>query len=302
MAAEISFAISEKRRKVWAVEIDLYQKLFSVCQKYDLPIFAIGGTLLGAVRHNGFIPWDDDMDLIMLRTDYEKLCSVASNEFQKPYFFQNTYTDNFIRVHSQLRNSETTALLRWDYGAKYNRGIFIDIFVLDNWPSNIQIQKRIIKENKKLSSIIRFYNRNKSGTDATIKRALANCLFPLSHGIINLMGGSKKLFANYEKRIMKLCPQDSDYVSNVMFDDLTKDYFKKEWFSDTVMLPFMNISISCPIGFKNILEVEYGKNYMTPRMASSKHGEVFFDTEKSYKSYENLPLKNFKALFENNDL
>ena len=67
------FYVDEMRKKIWAIEIDLYLELEKVCKKHNLRFYAIGGSILGAVRHNGFIPWDDDMDVCMPREDYEKL-------------------------------------------------------------------------------------------------------------------------------------------------------------------------------------------------------------------------------------
>ena len=69
--------VDRKTKEIWAVEMDLYFQLRRVCEKYGLKYFADGGTLLGAVRHKGFIPWDDDMDFAMKRDDYEKLCPWA---------------------------------------------------------------------------------------------------------------------------------------------------------------------------------------------------------------------------------
>lgn len=102
-----------------------------VCQKHNLTWFADYGTLLGAVRHQGFIPWDDDIDVSMFRDDYMRLLAVAPDEFTEPYFFQNTYTDILVTVFSKLRDSRTTAIEFPDI-PDMNQGIFIDIFPLDD--------------------------------------------------------------------------------------------------------------------------------------------------------------------------
>lgn len=104
------FLVDVKRKQVWAVELDLFLKFVTVCRKYNLRYYADSGTLLGAVRHQGFIPWDDDMDFVMFRDDYDKLCEVGEKEFGHPYFFQSERTDpGTIRGHIQIRNS-------WHYG------------------------------------------------------------------------------------------------------------------------------------------------------------------------------------------
>ena len=98
------FLVTEKMKRIWYTEISLLQELDRVCKKYGLRYFAEYGTLLGAVRHNGFIPWDDDIDVAMLRDDYEKLKKVAAEEFKAPYFFQDSYTDSMIWAFSKLRD------------------------------------------------------------------------------------------------------------------------------------------------------------------------------------------------------
>ena len=75
------YVVSSQMKQVWAVELDLLNKILEVCKKYNIKIIASGGTLLGAVRHKGFIPWDDDIDLMMRRNQYDKLCDVAEKEF-----------------------------------------------------------------------------------------------------------------------------------------------------------------------------------------------------------------------------
>ena len=101
------YLVTEEYKKIWAVEIDLLLKLDSICRKHGLRYFLMYGSLLGAVRHGGFVPWDDDLDVIMPRDDYEKLQSLAS-EFEHPYFLQNPYTDSeSFFSNTRLRNSNT---------------------------------------------------------------------------------------------------------------------------------------------------------------------------------------------------
>ena len=116
------YTVSEKMKKVWSVEMDMLKELIRVCKKYDLNYYADSGTLIGAVRHNGFIPWDDDIDVAMFREDYEKLLSVAKEEFKYPYFLQTVYSEkDYLRGHAQLRNSATTGCIKNDLDKSYNR-------------------------------------------------------------------------------------------------------------------------------------------------------------------------------------
>lgn len=99
------YEVSAQMKKVWAVELDLLMEAKRVFEKYNIRWYAIGGTLLGAARHNGFIPWDDDIDIAIPRTDYERLRSVARKEFSHPYFFQDEYNSpGLLCGHAKLRN------------------------------------------------------------------------------------------------------------------------------------------------------------------------------------------------------
>lgn len=81
------FGVDENRKKIWAVELDLLNSLKEVCEKHNLRYYLFFGSLLGAVRHHGFIPWDDDLDVAMPRRDYTELLFHA-DEFKQPYFYR----------------------------------------------------------------------------------------------------------------------------------------------------------------------------------------------------------------------
>lgn len=131
------YTISSDMKKVWNIQMKMVDKLIEVCNKYNLKVWADGGTLLGTVRDHGYIPWDDDIDMVMLRDDYNKLLQIAPTEFQEPFFFQNVYTDKkYPRGHSQLRYNGTAAILPCDVNCAFNQSIFIDIFVYDQLPKD----------------------------------------------------------------------------------------------------------------------------------------------------------------------
>ena len=128
------YEIPSKSKKVWAIQLDLLQRLIEVCDKHDIKFQVAVGSLLGAVRHKGFIPWDDDLDVWMIREEYEKLCKLPQSEFGEPYFLQTTISDQkFVSTDSRFRNSQTTALLKGYADADYNNGIYIDIYVMDGY-------------------------------------------------------------------------------------------------------------------------------------------------------------------------
>lgn len=94
------YKISDKMRKIWQVELSMLDKIDAICRKHHIQYFLLHGTLLGAVRHKGFIPWDDDLDIGMLRKDYDKFMEVAPKELGEPYFLQNMWTDSDCFSHA----------------------------------------------------------------------------------------------------------------------------------------------------------------------------------------------------------
>ena len=84
--------VDDSMRELWEIELSLLEKLKDICKKNNLVYYAGWGTLLGTIRHKGFIPWDDDMDLALPWPDYKKLMEVAPNECTYPFFFQSIYT------------------------------------------------------------------------------------------------------------------------------------------------------------------------------------------------------------------
>jgi lipopolysaccharide cholinephosphotransferase len=152
------YFISPEMKKVWAVELDLLNELMSVLDKYGIKYFAGGGTMLGAVRHQGMIPWDDDIDIFMKRSEYEKFVKIArSGEFKEPYFWQDHITDpNYLGGPSRLHNSETTAMGRYFLNEKHgtlaeNMGIYVDVFPLDNIPDDEEEREQWLERISKVA-------------------------------------------------------------------------------------------------------------------------------------------------------
>ena len=137
---DLKYVVSEETKKLWAVELSLFEKFKEICNKWNLTYYASDGTLLGAARHKGFIPWDDDMDFGMLWPDYKKLMEIAPKECDYPFVFQGIYSDPYsMVVGSRLRRSDTTGVTKWEYeniGPEHDLGVFIDIFPLFSVPDS----------------------------------------------------------------------------------------------------------------------------------------------------------------------
>ena len=277
------YRVERKLRQLQMTELELLKELLRVCQKHHLRIFADSGTLLGAVRHHGFIPWDDDIDMAMPRPDYDRLAEIANEEFRPPLFFQNTFTDPLhVRGHAQLRNSETTGLLEEEYDLDINHGIFIDIFPLDGVPEDEGQQQADKAELTRLLQLMRnnrpfrlpvTWNPMKMLRYANGRKEALNYL--KRHGMTN-----QDCFRRFEDILRK-----TDYESSARVGTLAFWYrrFKPHAIYDSaVLLPFEDIEIPVPIGYHDLLVIFFGKNYMTPIHEATAHSGLVYDAERPY--------------------
>ena len=120
-----------------ALELDMLSMVDRICSSLNIKYFLVGGTLLGAVRHKGFIPWDDDIDIGMLRKDYEIFIREAQNHLPSHLFVQNYKTDPNVPFNfTKIRDCRTTYIEKIIKNVKMNHGVFIDIFPIDYYPEN----------------------------------------------------------------------------------------------------------------------------------------------------------------------
>ena len=272
------FHVDPFRKKIWAIELDLLNSLINVCNKYNLKYYLIFGSLLGAVRHKGYIPWDDDLDVTMPRKDYEELLK-HRKEFQNPYYLQIPGNDHrFYYAHAKLRNSNTSAIDFPFLYAEFNMGIFIDIVPMDNFDKENNGIKRfeqikdLIVQN---STYMRLTHPNLSDRDRQRVESY-NGADPLNtyHYIEKLAREDEKV--------------DTDFVSMLVAPlyGFKRNIFFKEDFDQSKLMDFNGLTVNIPIGYDRILKIIYG-DYMAlpPESQRGAHYNVLFDPNKPYSYY-----------------
>lgn len=274
----------KQMKKLKEIEIDMLKKFVSICEQLGLKYYLIGGTLLGAVRHKGFIPWDDDIDVGMPRQDYEIFVEKAGMFLPDYIFLQNFRTDkNMIFPFTKLRNVNTTYIETRSKYSKMNQGVWMDIFPLDYYElnelkRNYQIRKvSIINMRIGMEQYI-VHNKDRSFARKAIKK--------IAYKIIKMMYPT---LTSAVKRV------DSIYSSTAPSDIWVnksgaypgKEEVPIEWFGKGCYVDFENMKVSAPVEYDKYLKHIYG-DYMTPPPVEkqvSVHDIEVIDLEKSYKEY-----------------
>lgn len=276
--------VSEKTKKVWFVFLDLISVFSEICQRHNLRWYLCGGALIGVIRHHGFIPWDDDVDLMMPREDYNKFLEIAPKELKYPYHLRTTLSEKeCFQYWASLCNSETTGNRETNLSKQQNNGISIDILPYEGCEDNIHLYAL---RRKPLYAIAVLCNTcandyNQSKIAIIIRKVLRGIKF-----------NYKAVYKWLEKYNSNHPWSKYNYITYTLEADpelkkgLQVNYFKKEWFASTIDMPFENTVLPVPVGYHEILTQEYG-NYMEfPPIESrkAKH-DMVFEPDIPYKKY-----------------
>lgn len=258
------FYIEPMIKCAWAAELEVLEVVRNICEKHNLKYFAADGTLLGAVRHRGFIPWDDDIDIMMPRDDYMLFLSVAPTELTGEYCIHSPYnTPNHKTVFSTITNASSISyspqrLLAF-HGFPYVA--VIDIMPLDLLPSDPGEREAFFELFNILVSCILNYDRGEIDGIMELLPALeetCNTQIDRDGNIPQQL----RILADHLSQSYNA--SDSPYISCIAaYAAPPKKILLKEWYADCIWMPFENIQVPAPIGYDEILTTLWG-DYMTP--------------------------------------
>ena len=283
------FEVASMMKRAWAGQLEVLQVIREICDRHDIKWFADYGTLLGEVRHKGFIPWDDDMDIGMTRDQLNKFIHYAKNELPQGYKLlcmdlEPEYDSLIVRVVNSTSVSMDEERMKRYHGCPYVLGI--DIFPLDYLSRDPEERTMHIE----LVNIILGAIGNVTSPETTTEEReeyIAN-VEQLLHVTIDRKRSLKSALLSVVEKLSGIYgPEDSDEVTGIWRIIYQKNFiFPKEWFTDLLELPFETVTVPAPANYHEVLRLKMGDNYMTP-IRQVTHNYPF------YKRQEEIIFKKF---------
>lgn len=247
-------------RQVQLTELEIAKEIRRVCREHSIPYVLYRGTFLGAVRHQGFIPWDDDMDVAMLREDYDRFCAIAPKALGADYCFQNWHTDeNYAHPFGKVRKRGTLFV-----EAKCKRlsenGIYVDVYPLDAAPEGEPERKRLawkLLQLYRLKLMKSGYTPWMEGSRIVWRKRIGYLLYQT----IALLFSHKRLIALYEGTVRAIAPHGTVYEQSAM---PVSFYFPEEQYRDRTPYPFEDTTFPGPRAYDANLSTLYGDYMVLP--------------------------------------
>ena len=295
------FYIEPLIKNAWAAQLETLAMFDRICEDNDLTYSADWGTLLGAVRHGGFIPWDDDLDVCMPRADLMSFYDIIM-DYPELHCFNVYNTEDFGLHATRLNLSKDFTTdrdrLKDYYGFPFPVGI--DIFAIDNVPKNkaqemaqIEIMKNIDAAINMLP-LINEHNHRENEYRNTFRHYINNIKEKANVEFSSKWPSLKELCILYDETESAYSEEEADFVSEYQCIGAGGDYYLPiDTYKNIIRLPFENVMICVPANYNEVLQKKYGNNYMTPVTNTANHEYPFYN-----RAIKAAMIKNGSDSFE----
>ncbi len=248
------------KRQIQLAELDILKEFIRICKKYKITYYLYAGTALGAARHKGFIPWDDDIDVLVPRPDYNRLIEVLDTELKKNNrFFVEIPEKQKKPLYLFTKMYDRTIRLEAENGID-SRYLWIDIFQLDGLGDDLKAHAKNKNMIKKFA-IHRFSAYKPEDQKAKKRNVAHKALAYLRHSLYRLRN-YEKYVSRIQNEFQKFDYENSKYYCNNTWSMNSLDILKKEWLKGNVELQFEDIKANVFSGYREYLANRYGESYM----------------------------------------
>ena len=245
-------------REIQQMELGIMEYIHEICQKIGVKYFLAYGSLIGAVRHKGFIPWDDDMDICMLREDYEKLQDYLISNPNERYEVMS-YKNNLNYVYPFMKVQDNqTYLLEEDVRIDSNMGIYVDIFPVDGYEDDSAFKDKMTRLIKKRQLSCYTFK------GITNTKSLLNSLIRYISVIVFYFTNTNKYIRGIDELAKSRKVDDYELVDYLIYKDMHKPVWKREWLEQTIMGVFEGKEFMIPKNYHEILTSDYGDYMQLP--------------------------------------
>ena len=245
-------------REIQQMELGIMEYIHEICQKIGVKYFLAYGSLIGAVRHKGFIPWDDDMDICMLREDYEKLQDYLISNPNERYEVMS-YKNNLNYVYPFMKVQDNqTYLLEEDVRIDSNMGIYVDIFPVDGYEDDSVFKDKMTRLIKKRQLSCYTFK------GITNTKSLLNSLIRYISVIIFYFTNTNKYIRGIDDLAQSRKVDDYELVDYLIYKDMNKPVWKREWLNQTITGVFEGKEFMIPKNYHEILTSDYGDYTQLP--------------------------------------
>ncbi len=240
-----------KIKDVQKIELEILLEFDRICKEEGLTYQLFAGTLLGAIRHGGFIPWDDDIDVCMLREDYERFLTIAQEKLGEDYFLQSTETDpKYVNPFAKIRKNGTVFKEKLVKDVNMHHGVYIDLFPLDYVRPKTKLGHFQLKMLKYFRDIKKNRTQQTGVKESFFQKKMSNSM------VDRRIKATLNLFSK----------NNAKFISDLVFNNTPKLYddfaMRKETMDTSIMGNFEGHLFPMPENYDEVLKIYYG-DYMT---------------------------------------